>query len=174
MDRKEELEFEIIRDERRLADLKADVEKATAQLAVLREQLAAYRVTQVITPHEVSPATAIVPATNAAKVALFRSLFRGRENVFPRRWENARKGRSGYSPACGNEWAVSICEKKKGFGAGRRATCCECPNQAFIPVSDGEMRFPGQVVHLFHSKLSTHSGRSCPVIPVRSCPLFCA
>ena len=139
MDRKEELEFEIIREERRLADLKADVEKASAQLALLHEQLAACPVTRVIAPHGVSPANAIAPATNAAKVALFRSLFRGREDVFPRRWEKARKGRSGYSPACGNEWAVRLCEKKKGPGAGRRATCGECPNQAFVPVSDGEI-----------------------------------
>ena len=38
------------------------------------------------------------------KVVLFRSLFRGREDVFPNRWENARTGKAGYAPACGNEW----------------------------------------------------------------------
>jgi hypothetical protein len=32
------------------------------------------------------------------RVALFRSLFRGREDVFAQRWERA-DGRSGYSPA---------------------------------------------------------------------------
>jgi hypothetical protein len=37
------------------------------------------------------------PVTNAsspaAKIALFRSLFRGRDDVFPKRWENPRLAR---------------------------------------------------------------------------------
>jgi hypothetical protein len=37
------------------------------------------------------------------KIACFRRLFRGRTNVYPRRFENKRTGQSGYSPACGNE-----------------------------------------------------------------------
>ena len=64
----------------------------------------------------------------AEKVALFRSLFRGREDVFPKRWSNARSGRSGYAPACANEWTPRICDKP-------RIKCRECPNQAFIPVT---------------------------------------
>jgi hypothetical protein len=38
-----------------------------------------------------------------AKIALFRSLFRGREDVYPPRFESRKTGRAGYSPACGNE-----------------------------------------------------------------------
>ena len=38
------------------------------------------------------------------KVALFRRLFRGRTDVFPIRWESKTSGKSGYSPACANEW----------------------------------------------------------------------
>jgi hypothetical protein len=34
------------------------------------------------------------------KIALFRALFRGREDVFPRRFENVRTGKSGYQPVC--------------------------------------------------------------------------
>ena len=33
-----------------------------------------------------------------AKVALFRSLFAGRDDVYAARWENARSGKSGWSP----------------------------------------------------------------------------
>ena len=40
----------------------------------------------------------------------------------------ARSGRSGYAPACANEWAPRICDKP-------RIKCRECPNQAFIPVT---------------------------------------
>lgn len=72
--------------------------------------------------------TAASPA--ADKLALLKSLFRGRADVFPRRWENTRTGKSGYAPACRNEWIRGICGKP-------RVRCGECPHQAFIPVGDG-------------------------------------
>ena len=49
----------------------------------------------------------------AAKIALFRSLFRGREDVYPRRFESRKTGKSGYAPACANEWVQGICEKPR-------------------------------------------------------------
>ena len=67
--------------------------------------------------------------TSAEKLALFRSLFRGRENIYPRFWSNARTGRKGYAPACANEWVRGVCEKP-------RVKCGECPHQAFLPVED--------------------------------------
>ena len=70
---------------------------------------------------------------SADKIALFRALFRGREDVYPRRFENARTGRSGYAPACGNEWARGICEKP-------RIKCGDCPQRAFLPVTDEVVR----------------------------------
>jgi hypothetical protein len=69
-----------------------------------------------------------------AKIALFRSLFRGREDVYPRRFESRRTGRAGYSPACGNEWVQGICEKP-------RIKCSECPHQRFLPVTDDVIRW---------------------------------
>ena len=63
------------------------------------------------------------------KIALFRSLFRGREDVYPRRFQSRKTGRAGYSPACGNEWVPGICEKP-------RIKCSECPHQRFLPVTD--------------------------------------
>src|SRR5579871_6320169 len=68
------------------------------------------------------------------KIALFRSLFRGREDVYPRRFENRRTGKSGYSPACANEWVRGICEKP-------RIKCSECPHQRFLPVTDEVIRW---------------------------------
>ena len=76
-----------------------------------------------------SIAAAASPATSAEKVALFRRLFRGRDDVYPRYWDNPRTGRHGYAPACANEWVRGVCEKP-------RVTCGDCSNQAFIPVSD--------------------------------------
>lgn len=46
-----------------------------------------------------------------AKIALFRFLFCGREDVYARRFESRETGKSGYAPACGNEWVRGICEK---------------------------------------------------------------
>ena len=54
-------------------------------------------------PELVSSTPPIGPLTTDAKVALFRRLFRGRTDVFPVRWES-KSGKSGYSPACVNEW----------------------------------------------------------------------
>ncbi len=139
MPSREDLLAGITREESGLLDLRAKVEATTARLADLREQLAALPGIQVPIQSKLFAAVATVPETNVAKVALFRSLLRGREDVFPRRWENEKKGKSGYSPACDNEWEWGLCEKKKGPGAGKRATCGECPNQAFIPVSDEEV-----------------------------------
>jgi hypothetical protein len=65
----------------------------------------------------------------AAKIALFRSLFRGREDVYPRRFESRKTGRSGYAPACANEWVQGICEKP-------RIKCAVCPHRRFLPVTD--------------------------------------
>ncbi len=139
MPSREDLLAEIAREESRLVDLKAEVETAAARLAGLREQLATLPVVQVPLQSRPIADVASAPATNAAKVGLFRSLFRGRDDVFPRRWENEKKGKSGYSPACDNEWEWGLCEKKKSPGAGKRATCGECSNQAFIAVSDEEV-----------------------------------
>src|SRR6188508_1675157 len=65
----------------------------------------------------------------AAKVELSRSLFRGREDVYPRRFESQKTGKSGYAPACANEWVRGVCEKP-------RIKCIECVHHRFLPVTD--------------------------------------
>ncbi|MBM4311105.1 MAG: DEAD/DEAH box helicase [Deltaproteobacteria bacterium] len=65
---------------------------------------------------------------SAAKIAIFQSLFRGRSDVYPLRWESA-KGKSGYSPACGNEWKSGVCGKP-------RIKCGDCENRLLLPVTD--------------------------------------
>ena len=40
------------------------------------------------------------PQTPAEKVRLFRSLFRGREDIYPTRFVSKKTGKSGYAPAC--------------------------------------------------------------------------
>ena len=61
------------------------------------------------------------------KVGLFRGLFRGREDVFARRWSSSATGKSGYQPVCVREWNREYCDKKK-------YKCAECPNREFQPL----------------------------------------
>ena len=68
------------------------------------------------------------------KIALFRSLFRGREDVYPRRFESRKTGKAGYAPACANEWVRGVCEKPK-------VKCAECPHRRFLTVTDEVVRW---------------------------------
>jgi hypothetical protein len=69
-----------------------------------------------------------------AKIALFRALFRGRDDVYARRFESRKTGKSGYSPACANEWAPGVCDKP-------RIKCAVCSHQRFLPVTDDTVRW---------------------------------
>lgn len=120
MDRTELL-ARIAAEEARVAELEAQRAETQRCLDALRGQL-------LDLPEDGSGKAP--PKTSSEKVALFRSLFRGRPDVFPKLWRNARSQKEGYSPACANEWVQGICDKPK-------VKCGECPNQAFLPVSDG-------------------------------------
>ncbi|MGA8132935.1 MAG: DEAD/DEAH box helicase family protein [Pseudomonas gingeri] len=63
-----------------------------------------------------------------AKVDLFRNLFRGRADVYPLRWES-KAGKSGYAPACANEWRPGVCEKP-------RIKCGDCGSRQLLPLTD--------------------------------------
>lgn len=63
------------------------------------------------------------------KVALFRRLFRGRTDVYPVRWEGKTSGKSGYAPACANQWRAGVCEKP-------RINCGDCGNRVLMPLTD--------------------------------------
>jgi len=62
------------------------------------------------------------------KVTLFRSLFRGREDVYPKRWES-KNNNYGYSPVCSNEWNPAYCEKP-------RVKCGKCQNRQYVALTD--------------------------------------
>jgi len=82
-------------------------------------------------PPTPAPLAELPPTTLSTqqKVTLFGRLFRGRTDVFPIRWEGKSSGKSGYAPACANEWKAGVCDKP-------RIKCGDCGNRALIPVSD--------------------------------------
>ena len=92
----------------RLRELERERDATLARIAALRAQ-----------GDESSP-----ELSPTEKMRMFGELFQGRRDVFPRRWENGRTGRSGYAPACRNEWAAGVCGKPT-------VRCGVCPNQAF-------------------------------------------
>lgn len=77
-------------------------------------------------PQVEQAATALL--TTDEKVALFGRLFRGRTDVYPVRWEG-KAGKSGYSPACANEWRAAICEKP-------RIKCADCGQRQLVPLTE--------------------------------------
>lgn len=63
------------------------------------------------------------------KIALFRRIFRGRTDVYPVRWESQKTGKSGYAPACANEWRPGVCNKP-------HIKCSDCSHRLLSPLSD--------------------------------------
>ncbi|MCS1228803.1 DEAD/DEAH box helicase family protein [Escherichia coli] len=87
------------------------------------------------------------------KVALFRRLFRGRDDVWALRWESKTSGKSGYSPACANEWQLGICGKP-------RIKCGDCAHRQLIPVSD---------LVIYQHLAGTHTAGLYPLLEDDSC-----
>jgi superfamily II DNA or RNA helicase len=120
----------IAKVEKQLSDLIRQKEEAEAELRSLRGHLERgihqnADSTSAVSAHQVSTTTVLTPDD---KVALFLRLFRGRDDVFPKLWQNQKTGKKGYSPACANEWIRGVCEKP-------RVKCGECPNQGFLRVT---------------------------------------
>jgi superfamily II DNA or RNA helicase len=119
----------IAHEEARLVTLETQQAEAMHRLAALRAELAAFDSEPEIHVRPPLAVKAPIPQTPADKVRLFRSLFRGREDIFPTRFESRKTGKSGYAPACRNKFVRGVCELPK-------VKCGDCPNQAFSPCDD--------------------------------------
>ena len=122
-----ELEAKIAIEEANISALAGELDRRRAMVVSLREKLSASK----------EPKAA--RATRREKIQLFRSLFRGREDVFARRWRSLKTGKAGYSPACANEWDPLLCAKGKRTETGRKENCADCCHHAFVPVTDEEI-----------------------------------
>jgi superfamily II DNA or RNA helicase len=108
-------------------DIAKQLKTALEECALLREENKRLRSLLAI-PEEKPNALGAEGLSLEEKVTLFRSLFRGREDVYPMRWE-ARTGKSGYSPACSNEWKRPLCVKPQ-------IRCSECQNRELLSVTN--------------------------------------
>ena len=75
------------------------------------------------------------------KIRLFKSLFKGREDVYAMRWENKIKETSGYSPVCLNQWKPGLCNKPK-------VSCTRCDHRKYASLDESviENHLKGNVV----------------------------
>lgn len=107
-------------------------QKLNSENAELRKQLGL----NVLTDHDdtVNVDDSLINkfSSSDVKIKLFRSLFKGREDVFARRWESATTGKSGYQPVCGNEWVEGVCDKRK-------YKCSACPNRKLLSITDKDI-----------------------------------
>lgn len=123
-----ELQMEI--SEKQLRQLILECEHLRDENKKLRDLLEANNITL--------PNTTPVPTYNKTsktrdekikeRINLFKSIFQGRSDVYAVRWE-AKKGKSGYSPACKNEWNPALCKKPN-------IKCSECDNRLILPLTD--------------------------------------
>jgi hypothetical protein len=100
--------------ERLLRVAEQDVSALNEQIDFLKEQIASLRRERELlrpslikeTPAPYSSPAVSHQSSEDEKIRLFRSLFRGREDVYARRFESRQTGKSGYQPACKNEWVA--------------------------------------------------------------------
>jgi hypothetical protein len=145
---------ELAAAEARLAELEAQRAEALLQVARLRAGL------------EVEE-----PLGHVEKIRLFGDLFRGRRDVFPQRWARRGSARSGYAPACRNEWVSGVCEKPRVRCHGHLIGVGSVPSasgQTFPVIKPGD----GEAPHRSRSGRSNRRGcrsrcrPSCPERPL--------
>ena len=63
------------------------------------------------------------------KVRIFMEVFKGRTDLYAKRWTSNKTGKSGYSPVCKNEFSTYKCDKP-------RVKCNECPYRKLLPLTE--------------------------------------
>jgi len=129
----DEIDHSLAEIEKELATLDARRARLLAQVVKLRQEK-----TSLLGGHETQSSRDKSPSVSNQssqedKIALFRNLFRGREDVYSKRFESLKTGKAGYQPACRNEWVRGICEKP-------RIRCEDCARRAFLPVTNEVVR----------------------------------
>jgi len=67
--------------------------------------------------------------SNEDKVKIFMEIFKGRTDLYAKRWTSNKTGKSGYSPVCKNEFSTYKCDKP-------RVKCSECPYRELLPLTE--------------------------------------
>ncbi|WEG11280.1 DEAD/DEAH box helicase family protein [Pullulanibacillus sp. KACC 23026] len=116
--------------EKRLRHLILECERLRDENQKLRELLGTNNIsiTNSIPASTVSETSKLRDEKIKDAIYLFKSLFHGRSDTYAVRWE-AKNGKSGYAPACQNEWQANLCNKPA-------IKCSECENRRLLPLTD--------------------------------------
>lgn len=125
--RRSDLASDLADAEAELLRIEEERAAAAARVTALRAELAAADAASRAAPP--SPPPLGEPASASAKAKLFLSLFRGRDDVYPVRFEPKPPKKAGYAPDCANKFVRGLCELPK-------VKCGECENQAFRPFDE--------------------------------------
>lgn len=115
----------------RLKGIDSEREHLSNELSRLRLTLAELQQSSLHPSQDVSCVDSQSPLNE--KITLFRSLFKGREDVYPKLWVSKKTGAKGYSPVCENEWINGVCKKPV-------IKCGSCDNRKLSPLSDDVIR----------------------------------
>ncbi len=121
------LKEEIAEIESRLAELYKERDSLDERLQSLQVKLR-----EVLSNNQQKKTVSVILSPEE-KIHIFRDLFRGREDVYPKLWTSKKTGAKGYSPVCLKEWQSGVCRKPT-------VKCSECNNRAFAPVTDSVIR----------------------------------
>jgi len=164
-----DIDREIEAAERELADLDHRRAEALERLQMLRAEKSRLHIKEASPGYCAVKGRTVVTSRSSEKdkILLFRTLFRGREDVYARRFESKKTGKSGYQPACRNEWLRGLCRKPK-------IRCGDCQHQKFIPLTDDIIR-----KHLLGNDPSEKSDRDFtigvyPLLPDETCRFIAA
>ena len=113
-------------------------DRLKVQLGIIKCKPSEYRIAESTTEKnmiedEPADTTAFSHVNNTSdsisKIKLFMSLFKGRDDVYAKKWENKKKATSGFSPVCLNQWQVGLCGKPK-------TPCSKCTNQLYATLDE--------------------------------------
>ena len=99
----------------RLARRDKERHKILAELKSLKAEFLKFSTSSLDITKDIAAPDGIISKISSPeeKIALFRSLFRGRVDVYPRLWISRKTGKKGFSPVCNNEWVNGVCENPK-------------------------------------------------------------
>lgn len=122
--------------EEQITELRSSLQDAQMEIRRLQELLRAngipYEAPKVQVPEATEDYSALYRDNfTLEELDRFIMLFRGRTDVYARRFQSRKTGRSGYSPECSNFWRYGVCPKRDHT----KIRCIECPNKAFVQLT---------------------------------------
>ena len=126
--------YQLLLAENRLLKEELDAFKAGLSVAELQQQeepCLSRKPENIIQPSatESSSDSISYRSESAEKIRLFMSLFKGRDDVYAKRWDSKKNEKAGYSPVCLNEWRPGVCGKPK-------IACSACSNKSYAPLDE--------------------------------------